>query len=236
MTTKQQGSIEMTDTLAVDADDIEAEESSTIRSGFIRWLIVAGVMITFLFVYMMFSMMSEQQEKQIVQAELEEVPQQVHDASSNSSVDAVKRSIGGVQRTPKPEPMQDLPINPAFAPQQMVQQQIQRQAPKVEPEETNRQLSAYEQYQEDERLRAMQSYTATDTIGNPKAFYDKGDEEQKPEAPVKPQEAASAAEKRMAASQQRQEISNYIDALKSGAVDASAPPPAALLQGIGRIP
>lgn len=220
----------MTDTPAV---NVEIEEPSSIRDGFIRWIIVATIMVTLLFVYLLITMMSNEKEKQTIQAEQETVPQQVNDAN-HESVAVFNKSIGRAHRAPAPEPMQDLPINQEFAPKKLAQN-YEQPMPRSEPQEKQG-PTAYEQFLEEEKRRALQSLKSKDDLGETSGFYEKDDETTKSVAQVKPREKISVDQRREAAAQQQQVISDYIESLKSGTMNASAQPPAALLQGMGTLP
>lgn len=218
-------------------DDLDDEKPSTIKEGFQRWLLVAGVLATLLFGYLFIILSDREKEKEAESVEDVTVPQQVQEGtlgSQNAAIEKFKAGIAQTDRTTTPvgEKVEDAPINKAFAPRKTASLETSSQtnsrlaknqpAPAAEPQ------SAYQKFLEAEQMRAFKSIAAKDSIGDDAAFYE-GQESAKTNATggiTAPRESLEQKQSRIRS--QIDAIAQYREAIERGEIDPTAPPPPGL--------
>jgi len=221
-------------------DDLEGEKPSTIKSAFQRWLIVAGILMTLLFIYIFVIMSNNEKAKdEAEEATREKVPEQVQDGSKeskNNAIDQFERSINDAERKTSKvgEKVKTTSINAAYAPRKTASEEtstkIREKKNKKKESEEKKEKTAYEKYIDAEQIRAYKSIAAEDTLGSDAAFYSDSSIASKPRnktsnATPKREPIAVKQEK---IRQQISAITKYREAIENGEIDASAPPPGLL--------
>lgn len=223
--------IENIDT-GIDIDSIDNETPSTIKSGFQRWLIVAGVLFCFLFLYL-FMQLSKNEKKIEAEKVKEEVPQSLTEAKkTNTKSVAVKTfeesfSSNQAKKVKPGEKQVTSNINRDYAPRKndrlpIVEDTSLRDSVRI------KEKSPYQKFAEEEQTRALKSLSSKDTIGNKTGFY----KTNKPVERIDNNVAMMPREKKLSV-QQRQEkirdkikaITKYRQAIESGQIDATQTPP-----------
>lgn len=235
---------------AIDVDTIDDEKPSSIKEGFQRWLIVAGLLITMLFVYLYITMSAAEDEKKLAE-EVDEatVPTQVQGAGSetnqNLAITKFQKDISEQKNSPVGEKVQSSSINPAFAPRKtqsyaQSEQQAKEAAEKKRRASFNKfgkpEKTPYQAYLEKEQMRAYQSVTSSDTIGKG-TFYQKdtpsASNSANPNKPANAPTKESIAERQSQLKKKIDAISQYRKAIESGEIDPTTPPPKILGLGGG---
>lgn len=216
------------------SDDLEGETPSTIQEGFQRWLIVAGLLFTLLFVYLYFTMQTDNAEQEAEEIEVVTVPKQIQEAPAKSeAVDRFQKSINEPNRQQYGEKIETDSINKPYAPRKTISyDKAKRDSESIlkEKQPNSEKQTPYEKFLEAEQMRAYKSITSEDTIGDSSAFYD---EEPKAMAAdrgtsPKPIKRESLASKQSRIREQISAISEYRQALERGEIDPSSPPPGLL--------
>lgn len=235
--TRLSGLINMADT-AHTHDELDDEKPSTIKEGFQRWLLVAGVLVTLLFGYLFIILSDREKEKAAEDTEVVTVPTQVQEGalgSQSSAIEKFKAEIENTDRTTAPvgEKVKDAPINPAFAPRKTASLETSAQTntrlansqKAAEPV----QQSAYEKFLEAEQMRAYKSIAAKDSIGDDAEFYNDNNASKKPASSGEmtvPRESLEQKQSRIRS--QIDAITQYREAIERGDIDPTAPPPPGL--------
>lgn len=219
-------------------DDLENEKPSTVKEGFQRWLIVAGVLITLLFVYLFFAMSAKEKEKEVAEVKEEEVPQQVQEAATPKS-EAIQRfqeSINEPDRSNYGEKVKTTSIKEAYAPRKTASykesQESSQKRQTIIGQSNNQQeekKTPYQQYLENEQMRAYKSLSSQGSIGDDSAFYDK-EPEKKSSQPtnqsaqrLQPRESIQSKQQRIRG--QIQQLTEYRKAIERGEINPNSPPP-----------
>lgn len=221
--------------------DLDNEQPSTVKSSFQRWLIVSGLLLTLLFIFIFLKMTTAEKEKELEAAEAQpDVPEQVQEGSlenKNSAIDRFQKQISkDTRETASYGERMDTEgnINRDFAPRKTRSfEAIEKDKNRKKLEALTskpKELSNYEKFLKSEEVRAYQSYTSKDTIGDASGFYGepvKSDQSNNNQKPLSvPRE--SIAQKQARIQEQIKQVSEYRKKIESGELDASSPPPGLL--------
>lgn len=220
-------------------DDLDDEKPSTIKEGFQRWLLVAGVLATLLFGYLFIILSDREKEKDAEGVVDVTVPQQVQEGalgSQNAAIEKFKAGIAQTDRTTTPvgEKVEDAPINAAFAPRKTASLETSSETnsrlAKNQPAPTAEPQSAYQKFLEAEQMRAFKSIAAKDSIGDDAAFYEGQNSANASTAAAggitAPRESLEQKQSRIRS--QIDAIAQYREAIERGEIDPTAPPPPGL--------
>lgn len=211
--------------------ELDDEKPSSIKDGFQRWLIVAGLIITFLFIYLFMSMRAEEAEKEKERENKEtvDVPKQVQEGTSNSlAVDKFKKTIkGNNAEFGYGEKVKTESVNEPYAPQKTVSyaRSKERSEKALNKEVESKEKTPYQKFLESEQMRAYKSMTSKDTIGDSSGFYEKQAETNKETSKSKPFKRESLEVRQRKIRDQITAISEYRKAIERGDIDPSSPPP-----------
>lgn len=215
-------------------DDLDGETPSTIKEGFQRWLIVAGLLITFLFIYLFWNMSTDKKDNELINEVAEEtVPQLIQDAPVESeAINRFKKDMKSPDRVQYGEKVETDSINTAYAPRKTISyEQSKKEGSLLKNNTTEKEKQTpYEKYIEAEQMRAFKSISAEDRIGDDSRFYQ--DEPKKSKVEKKQAEQQIKREplevKQSRIREQIDAISEYRKAIERGEIDASSPPPGLL--------
>jgi len=160
--------------LANKAEDLDSEQPSTLKESFQRWLIVAGTLITLLFVYL-FLVLSGKDDEEMVDYH-DEVPQQVQDGEvnqKNAAIEVFQRKISD-QQFDGSEKIKTPLIHESYLPRQKEVKTLPDNISELQKKQLTGpdEQSSYQKYLEKEEMRAFQSLSAKDSLGDDSGFYD----------------------------------------------------------------
>lgn len=222
------------------ADDLEGEKPSTIKAGAQRYLILAGFLITLLFIYLFITMSAAEKEKQAAKEVEEEVPSQVQSAGStenqNTAITRFKRGITSNRNTSEVGgKVEGSGINDEFSPrksasfessQKLARERYQKEQKKQQQKnKQSKEKTPYQKFLEKEQARAYESISSADTLGDDSAFYGKSRTSTQTNSSVNKPNKQSIAERQADLQKKIKAISQYRKDIESGKLDVTNPPP-----------
>lgn len=224
---------------------LDDEKPSSIKEGFQRWLIVAGLLFTLLFIFLFFKMSGDKENKQVVVQE--HVPEQVQEGANKNDIDAVEafkkniqnkrvlNSTGESNKSPLNKDtttIRDTELAPrlktvdsgdsAESEQKYNRDKFSRN--KLSDRANDE--SPYQKFMKEEQLRAYKSITSKDTIGKGSAFYANKESDQKSNSRSKKQSGPNLMETKQQVEKQIQAIQKYREGIEKGEIDPAQTPPA----------
>lgn len=232
---------------AEDKTDLDEESPSTIKEGFQRWLFVAALILTLLFIYL-FIMMSDKEKEKVeqVQSKEPEIPEQVQDGVEGGidAEAAFKRQVQINGKSSYNEKQRTTAIIEDFAPRKTASNEVntrESEAQRILSEQNTRnnetkrekEKTPYQIYLEQEAMKAYKSIDAEDSIGSGSGFYTEVEKSDKrfsksysPRDVIEdnpPRE--TVAQRQVKIRDQISKITKYREAIESGEIDPTVTPP-----------